>query len=259
MDPTIVASSALVVLLGAGACYQGWRQLEPARNIMRDDPVTIRDLIYHDGPVEVSGVARVDEDAGIARAPFSGRECLAYEYEAQEYQNTGQSAHWKTIDEGLRAVPFLVEDDSGSVPVDPRRAELHFDAEKMTIDPGERPPERVERYIHQTEDLELQNDSIDLVVTELTLGNKQRFVERRLDVDESVHVYGDVGKAPAGEWGSGRVDAVLKRGEGIPLVISDGAERDTAWRIVKSRLLWAAVGVVLVIFGLVGVVVGVGL
>jgi len=259
MAQTILVASVLGLLVGAAASYQGWRTLAPARDILRNDPVAVRDLLYEEGPVEVSGTARVDADAGTAFAPFSGTECLAYEYEAQEYRGGGQHAHWQTVDEGLRAVPFLIEDDSGTVSVDPRGAEIHLDEETMTIDPGERPPDQIERYIQQTEDLELQNDTIDLVVTELNTGNRQRFVERRLDVGESVHGYGDVGKARAGEWGTRTVDAVLQHGEDVPLVISDAPERDTAWRVVKNRLLWLAVGVVVTAASLAGIVYSLGL
>jgi hypothetical protein len=259
MVETMLVVSILGLVIGAAASYQGWRTLEPARDILRNDPVAVRDLLYEEGPVEVSGTARVDEDAGTAFAPFSGTECLAYEYEAQEYRGGGQHAHWQTVDEGLRAVPFLVEDDSGTVSVDPRDADLHLDEETMTIDPGERPPEQIERYIRNTEDLELQNDTIDLVVTELNTGNRQRFVERRLDVGESVHIYGDVGRAPAGEWGADTIDAVLQRGEDVPLVVSDAPERATGWRVVKNRLLWVAVGVVVTVASLVGIAVSLGL
>jgi hypothetical protein len=259
MDLTLVAMSLGAIVVGLGACYQGWRRLEPARHIFRNDPVPIRDLLYREGPVEISGTARVDDDAGTAFAPFSGTDCLAYEFEAQEYRGGGQHAHWETVDEGLRAVPFLVEDETAAVSVDPRGADLHLDKEEMTIDPGERPPEQIERYIGHTEDLDLQNDTIDLLVTELNTGNKQRFIERRLDVDESVHVYGDVGRAEAGEWGSRTIDAVLQRSAGVPLVVSDAPERDTAWRIVRDRLLWPAAGAVIVVCGLVGLVYGLGI
>jgi hypothetical protein len=259
MDLSLVAMSLGAIVVGFAACYQGWRRLEPARHIYQNDPVAVRDLLYREGPVEISGVARVDGDTGTAFAPFSGTDCLAYEFEAQEYRGGGQHAHWETVDEGLRAVPFLVEDDTGAVSVDPRGAELHLEEEKLTIDPGERPPEQIERYIGHTEDLELQNDTIDLLVTELNTGNKQRFVERRLDIDGSVHVYGDVDRAPAGEWGSRTIDAVIQRGEGVPLVVSDAPERDTAWRVVRDRLLWPVLGGVIVVSGLVDLVYGLGI
>lgn len=259
MNSTVVAASTAVAIGGVAISALGWRRLEPAWHVLRNDPIPVRDLLYRDGPVEVEGVARVNEEARTATALFSGTACLAYEYEAQEFRGGGQHSHWETVDEGLRAIPFFVEDNSGTVSVDPRGAELHLETETLTIEPSERPPERIERYIRQTEDLELQNDTIDLVITELNTGNKQRFIERRLDVDEPVHVYGAAGDAPAGEWGSGQVDAVVERIEEIPLVISDSSERGTAWRLTKSRLTLFALGAIVTLVGLVGLVYGSGI
>lgn len=48
--------------------------------------------------------------------------------------------------------------------------------------------------------IEYQDSSVDPGITGLELGNRQQFVERRLDTDESV--CGTVDRAPAGAWAS---------------------------------------------------------
>ena len=95
---------------------------------------------------------------------------------------------------------------------------------------------------------------MNLLVTELTVGNRQRFTERRLDVGEDVYVYGQAIRGPSVEWGSKFVDATVGDGDGTPVfVISDTDERGTAWRIARGGLWRAVVGLV----GLL-VVVGIG-
>ena len=251
-----LAGGALLVLIGVGASYKTRQEFGPALAIFRNDPLAVQELVYHDGPAEVEGTARGDEKG--VEAPFTGTVCLAYEYEVQEYRSSGKSSYWKTLDEGRNSVPFLVEDDTGRVQIDGADAELHLSSETLELSPGEQPPERIARYIQQNEDIEQQDKSIDLGITELNFGNRQRFVERRLDIDESVHVYGAVGRAPAGEWGSNLVDAMLTSSEKTPLVISDGSERDTAWRIVKSHLGWPLLALGCFLIGLYGIALGIG-
>lgn len=251
-----LAGGILLVLIGAGALVKTRQEFGPAVAIFRNDPLAVQDLVYHDGPAEVEGTARGDEKG--VEAPFTGTVCLAYEYEVQEYRSSGKSNYWKTLDEGMNSVPFLVEDDTGRVQIDGTEAELHLSSETLELSPGEEPPERIARYIQQTDDIEQQDSTLDLGITELNFGNKQRFIERRLDIDESVHVYGTVGRAPAGEWGSNLVDAMLTSSEKTPLVISDGSERDTAWRIVKSHLGWPLLAVGCFAIGLYGIALGAG-
>ncbi|WP_336326155.1 GIDE domain-containing protein [Halovenus sp. HT40] len=251
-----LAGGTLMLLIGAGALVKTRQEFGPALAIFRNDPLAVQDLVYHDGPAEVEGIARGDEKG--VEAPFTGTVCLAYEYEVQEYRSSGKSSYWKTLDEGTNSVPFLVEDDTGRVQIDGANAELHLSSETLELSPGEEPPARIDQYIQQTDDIEQQDSTLDLGITELNFGNKQRFIERRLDIDESVHVYGTVGRAPAGEWGSDLVDAMLTSSEKTPLVISDGSERDTAWRIVKGHLGWPLLALGCLLIGLYGIALGIG-
>lgn len=251
MDPVVSLGLGLVLVLVGGIIgYFGVRKLPTLHQMITGDPVDIRDLVYHDGPVEIEGTATVDEET--ATGLFSGTECLAYEYEAQEYRSSGKSSSWQPLDDGGRAVPFLVEDETGTVTVDPTDAELHLSSWQERVKGGHEPPERIRRYIKMSEDVDSQQKSMNLVVTEFNYGNDQRFIERRLDPGESVYVYGTVERAPAGEWGSGRVDAHITSGErNTPLIISDTSERGAIWRVAKWPVLYVAIGLVLLLPGMV--------
>lgn len=239
---TVTAVTAAVglglLVVGFAALSRAASALRPVYRVLREEPLAISDLVYHSGPAEIEGTAAGDEKG--VKAPFTGTTCLAYEYEVQELRSSGKNSYWKTLDEGGAAAPFLVQDDTGTVQVDSPAAELHLEATSLRLDPGEEPPARIAEYLRESEEVDPQDRTIDLVVTELNVGNDQKFIERRLDIGESVHVYGHVDRAPAGEWGSGLVDAFLTAGEDTPLVVSDTSERGAAWRLLKSRLGWPA-------------------
>ena len=241
-----------LVFLATGGflLVRGGRELRTVVHILRNDPVPVRSLDGHTGPVEITGTAVADEDAGTVTAPFTGSECLAYTYEVAEYRSSGKHSSWETLDEGQGGVDFVVDDGSARVRVDPDGADVRFEPQSVTVSPGTELPERLADYVERTEAVEAQDGSVNLLVTELSLGNKQRFTERRLDAGEDVYVYGQATRGPATEWGSNLVDAIVGDGDGTPVfVVSDTSERGTAWRIVRGAFAETAFGLVAVAIG----------
>ncbi|WP_324757633.1 GIDE domain-containing protein [Haloarcula sp. GH36] len=249
-----------LVLLGITAVagyflLTGGRELSTVYHILRNDPVPIRSVDGHTGPVEIEGTAVVDEESGTVTSPLTGSDCLAYTYEVQELRSSGKHSNWETLDEGMGGVDFLVDDGTDRVRVDPEGADIRFESHSVTVPPGTELPETLAQYVGASDAVDEQDRTLNLVVTELSVGNKQRFIERRLDPGEHVYVYGLARRGPAAEWGSTLVDAVIGAGDGTPVfVISDTDERGTAWRIARDGLLKAGLGVV----GL-GIVVGFGI
>ena len=243
-----------LVLLGIAAVggyvlLSGGRELYTVAHILRNDPVPIRTLDGHTGPVEVEGTAVADDEYGTVRSPLTGSDCLAYTYEVQELRSSGKNSNWKTLEEGTGGVNFLVDDDTDRVRVDPEGADIRLASHSVTVPPGTELPDALAEFVAASEAVDEQDRRLDLVVTELAVGNKQRFIERRLDPGEHVYVYGLARRGPAAEWGSNRVDAVVGRGEGTPVfVISDTDERGTAWRIARGGLLRAGAGGLIVAF-----------
>lgn len=237
----------LAVLAVAGyLLYTGGRDLRTVYHVLANDPVPVRDLHGHTGPVEIEGTAREADGPGTVTAPFTGAACLAYTYEVEELRSSGKSSSWHTLDEGAAGVEFLVEDGTGRVRVDPTGADLRLESHRLRVSPGDELPERLAAYVDTTGDVERQDDTVDLLVTELNVGNEQRFTERRLDPGESVYVYGAAGRGPSTEWGSDLVDAVVRDGPGAPVfVVSDTDERGTAWRFARGGLWRVGLAVVL--------------
>jgi hypothetical protein len=242
--PQLVALGVLAV--GGYLCYVGGRRLTTVYHILRNDPLPVRDLHGHRGPVEIEGRAAEGDD-GTVEAPFTGARCLAYTYEVEELRQSGKSQSWETLDTGMSGVDFVVDDGTGRVVVDPDGADIHLESHSVSIPPHTELPERIARYVAENETVDPQDRVIDLKITQLEVGNKQRFTERRLDVGETVYVYGQATRGPSVEWGSNLVDALVGDGNGTPVfVISDTDERGTAWRIARGGLWRAGLGVVFV-------------
>ncbi|WP_276272725.1 GIDE domain-containing protein [Haloarcula litorea] len=246
----LVGVAALAV--GGYLCHAGWRELRTVYHVLRGDPHPVRELDGYTGPVEVEGTAAADE-AGTVTAPFTGSECLAYTYEVAELRSSGKSSSWHTLDEGAAGVDFLVDDGTGRVRVDPDGADLRLGEHSVRVSPGTELPDRLAEYVAATDAVDEQDRTVNLLVTELHVGNEQRFTERRLDVGESVYVYGQARRGDAPDWGSDRVDAVLGAGPGAPVfVVSDTGERATAWRFARAGLWRAGLGAVVLLLALLG-------
>jgi hypothetical protein len=235
-----------VLAVGGYFCYTGGRRLTTVYHILRNDPLSVRDLHGHRGPVEIEGRA-VEGDDGTVEAPFTGSRCLAYTYEVEELRSSGKTQSWETLDTGMDGVDFVVDDGTGRVVVDPTGATISLESRAVTVPAGTELPERLARYVAANENVDPQDRVVDLKVTQLAVGNRQRFTERRLDVGETVYVYGQATRGPSVEWGSNLVDALVGDGEGTPVfVISDTDERGTAWRIARGGLWRAGLGVAMV-------------
>ncbi|RLM97470.1 GIDE domain-containing protein [Haloarcula sp. Atlit-7R] len=246
--PQLVAT--VFLLIGSVVLFRGGQELQTVFHILRNDPVPVRSLDGHTGPVEITGTAVAHEEGETVTAPFTGSECLAYTYEVEEYRSSGKHSHWETLDEGQNGVDFVVDDGNARVRVNPDGADVRFESQSVTVSPGTELPERLADYVERTEGVEAQDGSVNLLVTEISLGNKQRFTERRLDVGEDVYVYGQAMRGPATEWGSNLVDAVVGNGNATPVfVISDTSERGTARRIVRGSIAEVAFGLVAVLIG----------
>jgi hypothetical protein len=191
------------------------------------------------GPVQVEGTAAVADRNLVA--PFTETECLAFELEVEKYRHDDDGSNWKTKVREDHAVPFLVSDHTGRVAVDPDGADTSLATEFRTVvDRDETPPDRVQRFLDQ-QGMEHESGSFDLGPLSLSTGDKHRFTERRLDVDESVYVSGEAvmdrsidGITPVVE-GTPH-DSVRDRFRGVPFLVADTDEGAAERRQLKKAL-----------------------
>ncbi|MFP8891540.1 E3 ubiquitin ligase family protein [Natrialbaceae archaeon A-CW2] len=247
MNVGLLLVALVAVPIGGYLLVTGGRDLRAAHTIRQHDPVPVWSLHQHTGPVDVEGTARVDERT--VTAPLTGKTCLAYEYEVEEYRSNNDNGSWKTLDSGMGGVDFFIEDDSGRVRVDPDGSDMHLETHTITVDPGEELPDSLAKYVATTDEVDAQDGTINLFITELKTGNRQRFTERRLDIGSEVYAFGQVSRDTSGdrEWGSSQVDAILHAGNATPVfVISDTDESGTVRRLLLAGLPRVAGGLLAV-------------
>lgn len=246
-NPLALAIVAVAVILGCAMVWYGGRELHLSYRILTNDPTDVMSL-GDGGPVEVEGTAHAQH--GTLTSPFTGTECLAYEYEVEEERHSNNGRHWETIDSGRNHTAFRIEDETASALVDPRGADFRFSAERsIDVRGGERPPEPVQKFIRRNRNVDSEEKSLDLKLFELNTGKDRKYVERRLDPGESVHILGDARyDADAGSDG-GEVNVVIRYGNDTKFLISDtderGAARRTAWKglpYLIAGLLFFAIG-----------------
>lgn len=195
------------------------------------------------GAISISGTAIQYEDTLVS--PFTGTDCLALTYEVEELRTTNNGTSWVGIDSGRAAVPFLLEDETGSVLVEPTEVRLGLDeSTTIDVDGGEPPPDRVQEFIERNVDVDSEERTWDLKLVELNVGNDRRYIERRLDPGESVTVFGEVRNEPGVSTRAGQVNAVLSAGS-HPLILSETTPYRTVLRVFWPVLVAACLGIVL--------------
>lgn len=88
----------------------------------------------------------------------------------------------------MGGVDFVVDDGTGRVRVDPTGATIHLESHSVTVPADTELPDRLAAYVESTDAVDSQDRTVNLLVTEVTVGDRQRFTERRLDVGEDVYV-----------------------------------------------------------------------
>lgn len=141
----------------------------------RSDPVDVRQLAAESGKVELTGTAQTHEAAD--RVPVTDTETLLCEWVISQSggseSNEKGSATYKN--------PFVLENDTGSVLVDPDGATLQLEqSTEIGVDPDETPPTPIVEFLESTRWLSADSPTC------------RWYRESRLDPGDHVHVYGPV-------------------------------------------------------------------
>lgn len=239
VNPVGFVFIAIFGLPGVYFLYRAVTEFWTAYHVLTNDPVGVNEVPSQSGPIEIEGTAAVATDHGTVRTPVTDTECLVYEYEVQETapSDDGGLRNWETLDDGNDAVPFLLEDDTGAVIVDPAGADHRFEEHGMEFTPGEKPPRRIARRITSPDETDSQDGTEAPIVADFDYEETQRLIERRLGIGEEVYVHGDVDRDVTTEWGTAAIDASIKDGADTPVfIVADSSEHGAAWQIAKRGL-----------------------
>lgn len=249
--PTGLGQLALLTgaLLGALlAVGYGLTELRTAYRMHTTKGHTVATIANHPGLVEIEGV--VSATTETLAAPFTGTDCVVYEYAIEELRRDQDGDRtWKTIDSGEKRVPFRVEDDTGSVLVEPAGATLRLERERVVrAREDETPPAAIGDFL----------STLELGGFGINIGQDRRYTERRIDVGEPVYVFGPARHDSTASTAAGEVNAVIGRAHnrgfaerladrllGRSLfLLADGSEAAALSRTLKGALIAVLLGVV---------------
>lgn len=244
-----VLVGVVLFLGGIGSLWVGYR-------IRRAEPDRVTDAVSG-GSVDLEGTAAPHEET--LEAPFTGRECIGYEYEVEEYHHDDDGSNWQTKDRGEVLVPFLLEDSDGTVLVrtDGVNIDIDDDRERIQVAGGEEPPQKVREFIEGNEHVNSENKSLDLKITEVSYGDRRRYTEHVLLPGETTYVSG-VARPPShadtriprdasAVVGPPESDGVLERARQkmspLSFLVSDAPMAEAAKRRFVSGVVLTGAGV----------------
>lgn len=217
----ILAVVLVAVPVGPWIVRLGVRQLRTGYRILATDPVGAGEVGYQEGIVEVEGVARPLEEPFTAK--YSDEPALAQSWRRERKRERtdddgNTNTEWRTVSRGTDSVPFLVEDETGSVAVDPSGAQLSI-----------------------TESEVRQGGRVWFGGRD----RRHREYEGRIAPGDGVHVYGQKRRATDPADLPGEEAVYVGDGDEVSeFVVSDGSELRTVLRYVGWGLLLTVVGVV---------------
>ena len=244
----MVLFSLFVFLVGAiagivaiGSVVVASREFITAYRVLSTPTGRVSDLLTDsEGAIELHGTARVAEET--LSGPFTGEDCLLVETVVEEYESGKHGGSWNEIDSVSQSVPFLLEDDSGTVLVDSRLADVRIqrDTERISVDGGTAPPERIRRYIEANDEIACENSRLDLRLFSVATGADRRYTERRLRPGGEVYVLGQARSEPGR---AGSVNSAVGYGGDAPFLIADRTPRRVAISALSRGGLYLVPGV----------------
>ncbi len=119
---TIVALVLFLFGLALFAAFAAYRYLQRARLI--EDTPTQKTRSAAQGYAELAGRVQPLMEA-VLRAPLSGLPCLWYRYRVeQRVTDSRNRSSWRTIEQGVSDQWFKLTDETGSIAIDPRGADV---------------------------------------------------------------------------------------------------------------------------------------
>lgn len=213
-DLGAVAALTVFGLVGVWMVVVGVRKFRTGYEMRASEVIPTTAVASASGAVEIQGAAKPLN--GTVTAPYTETDCLAYTYRTRRREHDhghddDAGPQYRTVDSGSDRCPFRVEDDAGSVVVDPTDGDVSMERHGLDA------PGRDERS------------------------------ESRLDVGETVHVYGTRREgAPDGDAADGH-EAFVGDGEAAPLQVTDASAEEAVGRRLKNGAISTGIGAVIVV------------
>jgi len=205
------------------------------------------------GTVKINGEARRTDDGSALRSPISRKGAIGYVTRVEE-PGGGKSQSWETVYEDEEFVPFVVDDGTGEVRVEPPpevstaggmfpKRQVDIELTQTTVWGDEEPPERVKDFIKRNEEVEEAEGVI--------FDEDRRYSEGVIEPGEEVYVFGEATEEGGdGVWGE-RICVIDETTPAGEFVVSDKeGERWLEKRDKGALLMYGVGGVAFVVGGL---------
>lgn len=124
---------AIVSVAGIWLFFDGFRKWRRKRLIENIPTSKIRSMAM--GLVELQGKAT--QWLYTLKGPLSGRDCVFYKFLVERYERRGKNSSWvKVADGGSNDNLFHLDDGTGKVLINPRRAEINLDQPDFFFESG---------------------------------------------------------------------------------------------------------------------------
>lgn len=256
------------LLFGLVCLYGGWDRYKRAQ-LVRDTPTsTVRSLAV--GAAEVKGEAEPVDEPLVS--PLTNQQACMYSLEIEEYRSNDEGSNWRTVMSLSDQVPFLVDDGTGRVLVEPGGATLAIEVEeRIEVDDGHEPPEELGTWAHEQgmvsrpdePDPEGLKDKLVDVVDAMSASKAEthlvrsasrdrRYTEKVLAAGESTYVFGGAQRRQAADFAENERNLVVREHPGTGrFVVSDKSEDELLEDDLVTTAVVLAIALVFVPYGLV--------
>lgn len=224
--------------------YHGFRKWQRMR-LMQDTPTEkVRSAAV--GRTELTGTGKPIDGIGTIDQPFTDGECLVATYEIEEWEEEedddgGSDGHWSTVDSGTLVTPFVIDDGTGRMRVEPDEdATFDISSENRTrfhVGANRTPPDEVVEFFERryADDDEGLLDTLLDWDPSVRGSEKRRYTQEVIPPGERLYLLG--GARPMdGASGSNADRLVLGRDGGSDeFIVSDRSEEE-----LVSNYRWAA-------------------
>jgi len=178
-----------LAMFGGGlyVVYNGFTSWQRMRLIQDTPTEKIRSAAA--GRTEVEGVGR-PVGTPVDR-PFGDGNCLVATYRVERYDSDDDGGDWETIDSGTRYGPIQLDDDTGTIHVEPDdETRFEFDephVREIEVGAREQEPPGVREFLQWNDDVDVPDRD---GVTGFLFSERRRYTERWIPVGQQLYVLG---------------------------------------------------------------------
>ena len=215
-----------IILFFAGLKWFGYKRL--IENIPTSK---IRSIAM--GLVEIFGKVEPIENS-LLLSPFSNTECVYYKYTVERWVKRDKKHYWQVVNSGKTSLPFKLQDNTGSVLIDPVRASIDIKSTTFSSGTGQDPSQNIQNFLNANN---LKYEGF------FGINYRMRYREALIVPGENLYIIGSATDNPFKADGTAQhsvEDIMIHRGKGSLYHISQKPEKS----VIRTYLMKALAGLI---------------